>query len=219
MKPSYFHPALRPRPATLVQELGVWNGEMPDRHGGYVERKHDGWRLIRFDGQCRTRNGMPYRGIRHIERALAFLETFFACPMAFDGEFVVGEGPHTLARTKAHQDKGWKERDAGRLHLFDALPLADWHEGACWTPLYQRKADLEAAYLAMMASPLAWEYGWTEEVECPLVIVESRWAGDAGEVRAMAREVWSEGGEGVVVKSHDAPYRRERNTDWRKLKR
>lgn len=210
------HPALKPRFRALAQELGIWNGKAD---GVYCERKWDGWRLIRFDGQCRTRQGMPYRGIRHIERALDFLAEHFDEPMAFDGEFVVGEGPDTLAMTKAHQEQGWKAGDAGRLYLFDAIPLARWEAGLDPTPLYKRKARLEAAHAAMMANPLSWEFGWGDGVECPLVLVESRWCDGPAEVEAMAREVWRQGGEGVVAKQYDAPYRRERNTDWRKLKR
>lgn len=211
------HPVMKPRPKVLAQELGIWNGKAPD--GVYCEQKHDGWRLIRFDGQCRTRQGVPFRGISHIERALDFLAEHFDEPMAFDGEFVVGEGRDTLAMTKAHQDSGWKAGDAGRLYLFDAIPLALWQEGQDPMQLCQRKTRMERAFQAMLDNPLSWEFGWSEGLECPLVLVESRWCDGPAEVEAMAREVWRRGGEGVVAKEWDAPYRRERNNTWRKLKR
>lgn len=218
MMQPHFHPALAPRPTVLVQELGVWNGAMPDPDGAFCDVKYDGWRLISAGGAARTRQGMPYQGIRHIERALAFLQEQFAQPMAFDGEFVVGEGTDTLAMTKAHQDSGWKGGNAGRLYLFDALPLDRWEAGYDPTPLYVRRAALEGAIRGMMDHPLAWEFGWTEEVQCPLSMVDSTWACDAADVKAQAERVWACGGEGVVVKRHDAPYQRKRSNDWMKVK-
>lgn len=206
------------RPSSLCALAGNWSGDLPDG-GAMVERKHDGWRLLYIDGQCFTRNGMPYRGIRHIERALAVLQRQFDRPAFFDGEFVVGTGIHTLAQTKEHQDSGWKGGDAGTLWLFDAVPLDAWKRDDCEMPLYERKNALEWAIVGMMDSPEAWEMGWTEGVECPVRLVPDQWAFDRGDVKRMALDVWARGGEGVLVKDASTPYRRNRSPAWAKYRR
>lgn len=208
----------KPRPQELCQLAGVWRGEMPDG-GAMIEVKHDGFRFLWINGQAFTRNGMPYRGIGHIERALALLERQFDCPMFLDGEFVVGEGVHTLAATKAHQERGWRQGDAGRLHLFDCLPMADWKADDSETPLYERKKALSGAIAGMLADPLAWEMGWSEGVECPIRIVPDQWAFERRDVERMALDVWAAGGEGVMAKDAMAPYRRKRTDAWRKYRR
>lgn len=208
----------KPRPQELCHIAGVWRGAMPDG-GAMVEQKHDGWRLLWINGQAFTRNGMPYRGIGHIERSLALLERQFNRPMFLDGEFVVGEGVETLAMTKAHQDRGWREGDAGTLHLFDCLPMDDWMADDSDTPLYERKRRLRGAIEGMMAAPEAWEMGWTEGVPCPIRFVPDQWAFDARDVERMALDVWSAGGEGVMVKACDTPYRRKLTDAWQKHRR
>lgn len=208
----------KPRPNELCQLAGNWAGQMPDG-GAMIERKHDGHRFLWIDGKAFTRNGMPYRGIGHIGRALALLERQFDCPMFFDGEFVVGEGLDTLAQTKAHQERGWKAGNAGTLHLFDCLPMADWQADDSEAPLYERKKVLQGAIEGMMGEPEAWEMGWTEGVPCPVRFVPDQWAFNAGDVERMAREIWSAGGEGVMVKDALQPYRRKRVDAWRKYRR
>lgn len=208
----------KPRPNELCQLAGVWRGDVQGR-GMLCEQKRDGWRLLHINGKCFTRNGMPYRGIGHIERALALLQAQFDSPMFFDGEFVVGEGVETLAMTKAHQDSGWRSGDAGVLHLFDCLPMAAWEADDDETPLYERKRLLRGAIEGMMRAPEAWEMGWSEGVPCPIRFVPDDWVFEARDVERLANEVWSAGGEGVVVKNERAPYRRKRTDAWRKYRR
>ncbi len=206
------------RPTSLCALAGNWQGEMPDG-GAMTESKLDGWRLLYIDGQCFTRNGMPYKGVRHIERALALLQMQFDRPHFLDGEFVVGTGIHTLAQTKAHQDSGWKGGDAGTLWLFDTVPLDRWRSDDCEMPLYERKKALGGAIRGMMGAPEAWELGWTEGVECPVKIVPDQWAFDRGDVERMALDVWARGGEGVLVKDAESLYRRRRSEAWQKYRK
>lgn len=208
----------RRRPSSLCQLARDWMGEIPEG-GAMVERKHDGWRALWFKGQLWTRNGMPYRGIGHIVPVLQAIEREFGCPMFLDGEFVVGEGVNTLAQTKAHQERGWRGGDAGRLWLFDAMPLAAWEGDCCPTPLYARKQALTDAVGAMKAHPLSWEYSWWESGDCPVAVVPDQWAFDMADAETMAREVWSAGGEGVVIKDPMSAYRRNRNSAWCKYRR
>lgn len=204
--------------AGLCQLASDWGGALPDG-GCMVERKHDGWRLLHLEGQCLTRNGIPYRGIGHIERALAILQLQFDEPMFLDGEFVVGVGLHTLAQTKAHQDSGWKGGNAGMLYLFDCVPLDRWRSDDDETPLYARKGALTQAWERMMASNEAWESGWSEGVPTPIVVIPDLWAFDRRDVERMALDVWSAGGEGIIVKDAESPYRRNRSKAWAKYRR
>lgn len=202
------------RPTELCQLARDWQGE----GGGLVEQKHDGWRFLWIRGQAFTRNGMPFRGTSHIERALAHLQRHIRRPMFFDGEFVVGTGLHTLAQTKAHQDRGWRDGDAGTLWLFDAVPLDEWEADDCPTPLLQRKQALQRTYDRMLADPLSWEFGWGDGIACPIQIAGHQIAESARQVRTMACDIWEQGGEGVMVKDPASLYRRNRNDDWQKLR-
>lgn len=205
------------RPSELCQLAGVWKGETCK--GWLIEQKHDGWRMNWRSGETRTRQGMPFRGVSHIERALALLEAQFGEPMMIDGEFVVGTGPDTLAQTKAHQDSGWKAGNAGVMHVFDALPLSQWKADDCDTPLIERKNALEGAFMGMCAAPEAWEMGWGDGVACPLALVEHDIAANEYTIDRIARGIWEQGGEGVVIKDPAAPYRRQRTSAWLKHKK
>jgi ATP-dependent DNA ligase len=207
------------RPDSLCQELAVWDGVTMPEGGAFVEEKHDGWRLLHINGKCFTRRGMPYRGIAHIERALDLLQRQYDAPMFFDGEYVVGTGLHTLAQTKAHQDRLWRTGDDGVLHVFDAVPMSQWEVDECRLTLSARKVLLLDAIEGMKADPLSWECGWQDGVECPVKFVDHQFAHDAYDVESMAREVWARQGEGVVIKDPYSPYRRNRNTDWQKHRR
>ena len=45
-----------------------------------------------------------------------------------------------------------------------------------------------------------------------------QWAFDGYDVLAAARQGWLEGREGIMVKQADAPYQRNRNGHWLKVK-
>lgn len=206
------------RPASLCQLATDWGGDLPPL-GAMAERKHDGWRFLWIDGKAFTRNGMPYRGIGHIERAIGLLQRQFDRPMFLDGEFVVGTSLHTLAQTKAHQDRGWKSGDAGKLWLFDAVPLDQWRSDDCEMLLWERKKALAVAIAGMRADPLSWEFGWDEGIECPIGLVADHWIADRRAAERMASEIWQAGGEGIVIKDADSHYRRNRNAAWQKYRR
>ncbi|MDS7278876.1 hypothetical protein NXG15_29670, partial [Klebsiella pneumoniae] len=88
-----------------------------------------------------TRQGRTIEGAGHILYRLSLMERAAGRPMVFDGEFQVGG---SLAATKAWCEGGWRRgREAGTLHLFDCLPMADWRAGGDDTPLYARKARLQ----------------------------------------------------------------------------
>lgn len=191
-----------------------------------VERKWDGFRMLYFrgiDGRARlwSRNGMPIEGAAHILHRLSLLESVAGQPMFFDGELVV-DG--SLSATKEWCERGWRKGgDKGLFHAFDCLPYAEWLEGGSERPLHARKAILADLAGRVEHDPaLSWEWrpgshGRDGEAS-PVIVTPDSWAFDAGDVVDAARRIWAEGGEGVVLKDALAPYRRNRNTAWMKVK-
>lgn len=214
-------PATRPR--ELVHLAGRWRGAVPD--GGIAcEVKIDGWRAAWFpglDGKPRlwTRGGQPIEGAGHIAHWLGIMERVAGEPMMFDGEFQV-DG--TLAATKAWCERGWKHGgNAGKLYLFDAVPLADWKRGRCDEPWIERKARLVEIMRAAEASPLPWEWvpGARGDTPGSVEILDDVWLSSADDVRDEANRVWARGGEGLMLKDPAAPYVRARSDSWLKVKR
>lgn len=194
--------------------------------GLMAEEKRNGWRclwLTGIDGKARlfTRQGHPIEGAGHIAYCLALMERAAGMPMVFDGEFQIGD---SLEATKAWCESGWRTGgEAGKLHLFDCLTMDEWRTGGTDTPLYVRKARLEALSRAVDEDEaLSWDWrpgsrgddAW--RASCP--ILPDQWVSDVRDVLSEARRVWATGGEGLMLKDPEAPYRRKRNTAWLKVK-
>lgn len=209
----------------LCQLASDWRGAIPTG-GVMVEPKIDGWRclyLTGIDGKPRlfTRQGHLIEGAGHIAYRLGLMERAAGEPMVFDGEFQVGG---SLAATKAWCETGWKTGgEAGTLHLFDCLTMAEWRAGGSDMPLYERKARLQALSRAVDEDEaLSWEFrpgsrgddAW--RTSCP--ILQDEWAFDVSDVLAAASRIWTAGGEGLMLKDAEAPYRRNRNASWLKVK-
>lgn len=206
----------------LVQLAADWRGTLPEG-GVMAERKIDGWRAARFPGitgvtRLWSRNGMPFNGVDHILYRLAQIERVAGVPLFFDGEFQV-DG--TLDATKRWCESGWKMGgETGIHHLFDAMPLADWKAGGCDTPLFERKAALARWIKVAEADQWEWRPGrrGRDEGATPVVLIEDEWCASPREVMYLARRVWAAGGEGLMLKRWDSPYRRNRNDAWQKVK-
>lgn len=206
----------------LVQLAADYRGTLPDG-GAMAEQKIDGWRAARFPGvtgitRLWTRNGMPIEGVDHILYRLAQIERMAGVPLFFDGEFQVAG---TLDATKRWCESGWRMGgEAGVYHLFDAMPLADWKAGGCDTPLFERKSALARWIKAAEADQWEWRPGsrGRDEGATPVVLIEDEWCASPREVMDLARRVWAAGGEGLMLKRWDAPYRRNRNDAWQKVK-
>lgn len=216
-------------PRELCQLAGTWNGrDLPA--GAFVERKHDGWRMLwirDWEGRptLRTRNGLAFEGVAHIDHELRAWERHAGEPWMFDGEFVVGEGATTLGQTKAWAETGWKlGGNAGRFHVFDGMPLRDWMAGGCDLPLWQRKAKLGRIAEAVAADEAhAWDWRpgsrGADEGASPVLLVDHAEAWHVDDVLEQAAAIWDAGGEGVVIKNPFGLYRRNRSQDWLKCGR
>jgi ATP-dependent DNA ligase len=49
-------------------------------------------------------------------------------------------------------------------------------------------------------------------------VVKDEWAFTESDVHDMVQRVWAEGGEGVMLKDPEVPYRRNRARAWQKVK-
>jgi ATP-dependent DNA ligase len=196
-------------------------------HGMMLEQKIDGVRGLVFQGidgitRMFTRKGYIVEGTAHILYLLSHMERLAGEPMVWDGEFQV-DG--CLEATERWANDGWKQgREAGHFHLFDCLPFSAWQRGGDPTPLFQRKAKLQALHKAVIEDEdLQWEFrpgsrgddGWLRSVS----ILPDTWVVDPYGALSEARRIWAEGGEGVVLKDAEAPYLRQRNAHFLKMTR
>jgi ATP-dependent DNA ligase len=211
-------------PTQLVQLVGEYRGELPP--GQWVASvKVDGWRAAWFrgiDGKPRlwTRGGLPIEGVAHIAARCLAMEEAAGGPLFIDGEFQCGG---TLLATKAWCERAWKLGGCnGTFFAFDCLSSGDWQRGGTDQPWLERQERLHA--LVDATETLSREPGWVSGATgepvperyvtaLPGELIQSH----AGVVRA-AEEVWAAGGEGLVLKRIDSLYRRNRSSDWLKVK-
>lgn len=197
-------PAPDPRFARGPSELCClavkWDGTVP-AGGLIVQEKVDGIRALYFDGQLWTREGSAIGGAGHIIAELREIERAFGRPMFLDGEFQVNAA---LKPTLAHFSSGGRDGDAGRLFLFDALPLDEWRADACTLPLSARLSALQGV-MAQHAG------------QC-VSVLPSCLCASPDAVLAFAADIWTREGEGAVAKVPGSIYRRRRYSDWAKIK-
>lgn len=216
-------------PRELCQLVGNFDGRtLPDC--AVIEQKVDAWRALYIrDWQGKpglyTRNGMPIEGVGHILHQCAALERQAGEPLMLDGEFCVGDGPDTLASTKAWCERDWKQGgEAGTYHAFDAMPFADWQRGGSDTPWIERKErliDIALAAQSDEAEQWTWRPGsrGRDEGAEPVRVVPHRDVWCVDDVLEAAAEMWAAGLEGVVIKDMFAPYQRQRVKHWAKVGR
>lgn len=210
----------------LSQLATEWRRTLPTWTVG--ECKHDGWRALYLrDREGRpglfTRNGQTIPGAEHILHELAAWERHAGERLFIDGEFLVGDGPDTLAATKRWCESGHKlGGTAGRLMVFDGFSYDDWYRGGCALPWYQRKARLEQLALSVdsdEAHRWDWRPGARGDEPNPVRVVPHQDLWHVDDALQMAAEMWRAGLEGVVLKDAEAPYQRTRSAAWQKVGR
>ena len=188
-------------PAELCALAVKWDGTVP-AGGLIVQEKIDGIRAVAYEGKVWTRGANSIGGTDHIVAALADLERSFGRRMFFDGEFQVDGA---LRPTLRHFANGGRYGDAGRLFLFDAVPLGEWRGDRSQMPLSARLKALDAAGGVLAGDTvnvLPWHH-----------------CASSGAVQAEAAAVWARNGEGLVAKMPASSYRRRRDPAWVKIKR
>jgi DNA ligase-1 len=171
--------------------------------GAIVDEKIDGIRAIWLGhGAPKTREGNEIECAWWTSGVLPILaERLGPGEWMIDAELTVGD---SIESTLAAFKRGGHATDA-ILHVFDAIPLAEWESGKPGDPLHERKRRLRAAFAQGPIMGMRLVRSW----ECA----------DPAYVDGIATRIWQEGGEGVVVKDRRAPYARSRTRAWWKLKR
>lgn len=162
-----------------------------------VQLKVDGHRALFVHAAIVSREGVPMPHVQHCQPALRRLEEAFGEPMFFDGEYIADGG------FAATGDEQKAKRGAGVLWLFDAMPVRDWQNGFCATPLRDRLVALRERI---------------HTVESEFVGMLDWWELTGPETAVKAMELWAHGYEGVVRKHGDSAYDRRRSDCWQRLK-
>ncbi|MBM3604768.1 MAG: DNA ligase D [Alphaproteobacteria bacterium] len=185
------------RPSPVPIQLATLTGELADSRSHWHELKLDGYRALVALGQggtrVWTRNGKDWTD-RFADLVPAFDD--LGCTSALlDGEIVAGGGMQGFGRLQDAIGAGGPFRYVAfdLLHL-DGRDLRD-------LPLDERRARLERLFAPV--PPLGM-------LELSPII-----PADADEALAL---ICGSGGEGVIAKRRDAPYRGGRNHDWLKIK-
>lgn len=185
------------RPAFHKVQLATLEEEAPQGEGWWHEVKFDGYRALIALGQggtrVFTRNGHDWS-----DRFAALIPAFDAmkCNSALiDGEIVAGAGMQGFSALQ----KAIKAGGPFRFYGFDLLNL----DGKDLTglPLEERRAALETVFAE--APPLG-----NAELS---PVIETEAAEALGTICAA-------GGEGIICKQRDAPYRGARTRAWLKVK-
>lgn len=210
----------------LCHLAGNWQRTLPA--WTVAECKHDGWRALWLRDQSGkpglfTRNGMTIPGTEHIAHQLLAFERHAGQRLFLDGEFLVGDGPDTLASTKTWCESGHKlGGTAGRFMVFDGFAYDDWFRGGTDTPLYQRKQAIEAIAAAVAADE-AHRWDWRPDARGdepnPVRVVPHVDLWTVDDALLMVSEMWRAGLEGIVIKDAESPYRRTRSNAWSKVGR
>jgi len=187
-------------PSELCTLAMKWDGTV-SADGLIVQEKVDGIRAVFYEGRLWTRSGNSIGGVDHIVAVLIKLEQAFGRRMFLDGEFQVDGA---LRPTLRHFANGGRYGDAGRIFLFDAVPLEDWRADRCQMPLRERLEALDAAAATL--------------VDHPASVLPWRLCASPGAVQTEAAAVWTRGGEGLVAKAPNSVYRRRRESAWMKVK-
>lgn len=185
------------RPAFRAVQLATLRDGPPDGAEWHHEAKFDGYRCLaalgRGGARLFTRNGHDWTD--RFEGLAASLEALPCKAALLDGEVVAGQDGGDFSALQA----ALKDGGALTLHLFDLLHL----DGKDLTPrpLTDRRQALEA--LCTRLPPRG------------AVRLSPFIKGDGDQVFAA---ICAAGGEGIISKRADAPYRRGRSTSWIKTK-
>lgn len=188
-----------PNAPHMAQRPIDWReGDIGDDELWYAQVKIDGIRCIYLSGKLYTLQGQPMNCARHALEPLRELEASYGVPMMFDAEYVEHEG---FEATVSAFKKG---EGNGTIWLFDAVPYAEWLDDKPGAPWRARHEQLMLNHKAIVSPWLGALKGF-------------RLRGEA-EVLRHFEVMRAHNHEGVVLKRPDAPYARQRNKDWLRIK-
>lgn len=190
-------------PPLLCHPVYDYRGRMPDGQL-LVDIKYDGVRALWLDRELLTQQGFPIGGVEHLAAALRRLDHRYGRPMFYDAEMIIGGSFMASARQCAFRYDA-PAAPGAVLHIFDAVPLDDWHSGHPPTPIHERRAQLADKIARLNDDAIRCAHGVT--LDSP------------ADVEKYAAGVIVDGHEGVVIKPASGLYKRERQGAWLRIKR
>lgn len=190
-------PQLGKRPSFTKPQLASLRDEVPEGADWWYEPKHDGYRAMVCLGQggprLFTRNGHDWT------EKFGVLSSYLSdlpCESAvLDGEVVSGLGPETFGALQ----RALKWNGPLAIYAFDLLHLNGRDLKA--KPLHERRAQLEDLFANVpRLAPLRLS---------PVVKTDGA---------RVLQTICEAGGEGIICKRADAPYRGRRTAGWIKVK-
>jgi DNA ligase-1 len=178
-----------------------------------VEVKLDGVRVITIvhpDGRVDqfSRNGKELVNFAHVKAQFHAIADQLPEAMVFDGE-IMSDSFQDLMR-QVHRKSNVRANDAV-LHLFDALPLADFERGRSDSTQLERSHALQAFYQQHEAALPSVHVLGQELLDLDTEKGQARY-------REINREAIAGGYEGIMIKDIAAPYECKRSVAWLKLK-
>ncbi len=178
-----------------------------------VEVKLDGVRVITIvhpDGRVDqfSRNGKELVNFAHVKAQFHAIADQLSEAMVFDGE-IMSDSFQDLMR-QVHRKSNVRANDAV-LHLFDALPLADFERGRSDSTQLERSHALQAFYQQHEAALPSVRVLGQELVDLDTAEGQARY-------REINRAAIEGGYEGIMIKDTAAPYECKRSVAWLKLK-
>jgi DNA ligase 1 len=166
-----------------------------------------------------SRNGKVFENFKHIEKQIGdnltqlLLSTglgdiwHLAGGIVFDGEVVGNSFQELMRQARRKTDV---QNDDSVYHIFDVIPMDDFKRGHWNAQLSKRLVELRRMNPVIDAMP---------NVELlPHIEVNLDNAEGHDQFNHYCKDMVSQGFEGVMVKSLDAPYECKRNTSWMKYK-
>lgn len=188
-----------------------------------LEPKLDGVRVLMFVHSTLknstvisySRNGKLFENFSHIEKQIGSVvqkiakkaRAWTAEGFVLDGE-IVGNSFQELMRQARRKEN--VQADDSIFHIFDIIPMQDFHRGYFNAPLSKRVDCLNSV------SDI---FDTLDNVEL-LPHIEVNLDTDEGKqaLEQYAKEMVTKGYEGIMIKSLDAPYECKRNKFWMKWK-
>ena len=169
-----------------------------------------------------SRNGKVFENFKHIERQIGdnlnalraasgiMLDGGFIAGekgVVFDGEVVGNSFQELMRQARRKTDV---QNDDSVYHIFDVIPIDDFKRGHWNAQLSKRLVELRRLSPVIDTMP---------NVELlPHIEVNLDFQPGQDQFNLYCKDMVSQGFEGVMVKSLDAPYECKRNTSWMKYK-
>ena len=193
-----------------------------------VTEKLDGVRriLVKEDGVCRfySRSGHEDTGLIDIVAEAKHLPNNFV----YDGELLAeGHFSNSIAHRQAtFSVANCKGAKAGLIfNIFDMIPVQDFYRGTCNIPAMERKIRLAATLKddSLQRIDDEWiqrqrAFGIDEELKWIKPVPILGMVNNLHEAEPIIEEIWSDGGEGIMLNTVSGPYEIKRSKHLLKVK-